>query len=84
MRALWDSIVRTVVPIVVGAVVTWAVTAGIELDDQLQTTLTVALTGLFTGVYYVIVRLFETYVSPKFGWLLGLARAPKYEPKHAA
>lgn len=77
-RALFDSITRTIVPIVVGAVISWAVTAGITLDDQFEVALTAALTGLFSGAYYIVVRLFEVYVSPKFGWLLGLAKNPVY------
>lgn len=77
-RALFDSVVRTVSPIVVGAVISWAVTAGITLDDQFEVALTAALTGVFSGAYYVVIRLFEVYVSPKFGWLLGLAKEPVY------
>lgn len=80
MKALFDSIVRTIVPIVVGAVIAWAVTHGVSPDPEFETTLTVAVTAAFTGIYYIAVRLFETYVSPKFGWLLGLAKAPKYAP----
>lgn len=83
--ALWASIVRTVVPIVVGSVVGWAVSIGINLDDQFETLLGTALTGVFTAVYYVIVRLLETYVTPKFGWLLGLAKTPAiYTPESPA
>lgn len=78
MKALFDSIVRTVVPIVVGAVIGWAVAQGITLDPEFELSLTAAITAVFQGVYYIGVRLFETYVSPKFGWLLGLAKAPEY------
>lgn len=76
MKALWESVVRTVVPIAVGAVVSWFVTAGIELDPQFEGSLTILITAALTGVYYIAVRLFERYVSPKFGWLLGLAKQP--------
>lgn len=78
MKALWDSSVRTVVPIVVGAVISFLVTRGIALDPEFEGALFLAVTGLFQGVYYIAVRAFETYVSPKFGWLLGLAKAPEY------
>ena len=78
MKSLFDSAVRTVVPIVVGAVIGWAVTNGITLDDQFEVALTLAITGAFQGLYYIAVRLFETYVSPKFGWFLGLAKEPVY------
>lgn len=83
MKNLWDSIVRTFVPIVVGAVVGWLVARGITLDPEFEATLTAALSGGFAIIWYALVRLFETYVSPKFGWLLGLAKAPEYTGKHA-
>ena len=72
MKNLFDSLVRTFVPIIVGAVLGFFVTRGIELDPEFEAALIVALTAGFNGVYYLLVRLFETYVSPKFGWLLGL------------
>ena len=42
MKNLWDSIVRTLVPIVVGAVVGWLVARGITLDPEFEATLTAA------------------------------------------
>jgi hypothetical protein len=39
------------------------------------------LTALSTGVYYLVVRVFEHYVSPRFGWLLGFPAAPTYDAK---
>jgi hypothetical protein len=81
MKALWDSIVRTIVPIAVGAVVSFFVTRGIELDPEFEGALFLVITGAFQGVYYIAVRLFETYISPKFGVLLGLAKAPEYGAK---
>lgn len=78
MKALVDSVIRTFVPIIVGAVLSWFVTAEIPLDPEFEIALTVAVTALLTALYYVAVRLFETYVSPKFGWLLGMAKAPEY------
>lgn len=80
MKALFDSIVRTLVPIIVGAVIGWAVTQGIALDDQFEIALTLVITGAFQGVYYIGVRLLEQYVTPRFGWLLGVARQPAYAP----
>lgn len=74
--ALFASIVRTVTPIVVGAVLAFAVSNGITLDEQFETLLTAALTAGFTTIYYIGVRLLETYVAPKLGWLLGLAQTP--------
>lgn len=74
--ALWASIVRTIVPLIVGSVIAWFVGLGITLDPQVEPLLTALLTGVLTALYYVAVRLLETYVTPKFGWLLGLAKAP--------
>lgn len=85
IAALWASIVRTIVPIVVGSVVGWAVSLGVALDDQFEALLTAALTAGFSGLYYIAVRLLETYVTPKFGWLLGLAKTPAvYTPESPA
>lgn len=81
MKALYDSLVRTLVPIIVGAVLGWFVSINVPLDPEFELALTVAITGAFQGLYYTAVRLFETYVSPKFGVLLGLAKTPKYTPK---
>lgn len=74
--ALWASIVRTVVPIVVGAVLGFFASTSIPLDPEFEGLLTTVLTLLLTTAYYVAVRLFETYVSPKIGWLLGWAKSP--------
>ena len=76
MKALWDSVVRTVAPIAVGAVISFFVTRGIELDPEFEGALFLVVTGALQGVYYFVVRVLERYVSPKFGWLLGLAKQP--------
>lgn len=78
MKALWDSIVRTVTPIAVGMVLGWVATLGITLDPQFESALTLVIGGAFATIYHIAVRLLETYVTPKFGWLLGLAKQPDY------
>jgi hypothetical protein len=78
MKTLFDSLVRTFTPIIVGAVLGWFVAAGIPLDPEFETALTLVIGAVFTVIYYLAVRLFETYVSPKFGWMLGLAKEPVY------
>lgn len=80
--ALWASIVRTVVPIVVGAVLGWLAIAGIELDSEFETALTAFVTALFAAVWYIAARIFETYVSPKLGVLLGLPKSPDSYSEH--
>lgn len=74
--ALWASVIRTVVPIVVGAVLGWFTAVNIPVDPEFEGTLTTLLTAVLTAAYYVAVRLFETYISPKLGWLLGYAKSP--------
>lgn len=70
------SLTRTLVPIVVGWVAAAFVAAGIEPNQELLESMSALLSAVFAGVYYVGIRSFETYISPKFGWLLGVAKAP--------
>lgn len=74
--ALWASIVRTIVPLVVGGVLSLAVAINVPLDPEFEQLLTALITAALTALYYVVVRLFETYISPKLGWLLGYAKSP--------
>lgn len=78
MNSYLTSIIRTWVPIIVGSVISWLATRGLSLDKSTADAATVAITGVAIALYYVVVRLFEKYVSPKFGWLLGIAKAPQY------
>lgn len=75
-EALWASIVRTLVPIIVGTVLGWLTAANVPLDPDFELALTAVLTGVFSAAYYLLVRLFERYVSPKLGILLGSAKQP--------
>lgn len=70
------SVVRTIVPLIVNATLATAVVWNIPLDPEFEKNLVTALTLIFTTIYYVAVRLFETYISPKIGWLLGWAKSP--------
>lgn len=81
MKAVFDSVVRTVVPIIVGFALSLWASAGIEPDPEFATSLGNALTLGFSALWYVGVRLLETYAHPKFGWLLGLAKQPEYDRK---
>lgn len=76
------SLIRTYVPIIAGALISYLLSKGIDLDEGARTGLVTFLTALSQGLYYLLVRLFEKYVSPQFGWLLGQAKQVKYvEPK---
>jgi hypothetical protein len=79
MQALIDkvgvSVVRTVVPLIVGFLLSIAAKAGFNLDSTWVAGL---LAPALTTVYYTVVRLAEVKLSPAYGWLLGIAQAPKY------
>lgn len=78
MKALFDSLVRTYVPWLASLIVGWLVSLGVPLDPEVPTQITALLFLGASAVYYLAVRLLEMYVSPKFGWLLGLAKQPDY------
>jgi hypothetical protein len=42
---------------------------------------TLALMGGASILYYFLARVFELYVSPKLGWLIGLPKQPLYGGK---
>ncbi|WP_327297789.1 MULTISPECIES: hypothetical protein [unclassified Streptomyces] len=73
---LYASLLRTGVPAAVGWLVAVALRHGLDLDE---TALTGVLTPTVTFAYYGAFRFAEEQVSPRFGWLLGYARPPKYE-----
>lgn len=71
---LGSSFIRTLEPMTVGLVTALLIRHGVHLDA----TATALLSQMVAGGFYVGVRLVEHYVSPKFGWLLGLAKPPAY------
>jgi hypothetical protein len=76
------SLIRTWVPILVTFLVTLAADNGIVIDEATSNAATAAIAGLAGAIYYALVRLLEAKVGPAWGWLLGLATAPKYpQPK---
>lgn len=70
---LAKSHVRTVVPFLVGLAISLGLRAGVDLHGY-----TAELTVGAGWLWYGAARLLEHYVSPKFGWLLGVATAPAY------
>jgi len=79
MKALFESLVRTYVPWIAGVVLGWLISLGVPLDPDVEVQLTVALMGFSSLLYYFLARVFEIYVSPKLGWLIGLPKQPLYE-----
>jgi hypothetical protein len=73
---LYASLLRTGVPAAVGWLVAVALRHGLDLD---ATAVSSVLTPAVIFVYYGVFRFAEEHVSPRFGWLLGYARPPKYE-----
>lgn len=77
-----DFIVATIrvgVANVVGALLASAATIGLVLPDDAEAGLISAATAATIFAYHLAVRLIAEKV-PAFGWLLGVNRAPKYEP----
>lgn len=71
------SIVRTFVPVLVGLILTGLANVGMDIPEGLITEVVLAVV---ITLYYAVVRLLETHVSPAWGWLLGVAKVPKYDP----
>lgn len=76
LQLVWLSIVRTYVPLIVGGVLGFFASQGITIDPEFEEAFTGVLMLVGSGLYYLVARLFETYVSPKLGWLLGSAKSP--------
>lgn len=84
IKNLIASVIRTVVPNFIGAVATWLARKwDIVIDEETKAAALVYITAGVSGVYYVVVRLFETYVTPKMSWLLGDFRRGRTEPIYA-
>ncbi len=67
--------IRTIVPIVVGYLL------GLAFVQQLGITeeqLTMAVSAIFAALYWLVIRVFEVYVSPKFSRLLGTKSSAVY------
>lgn len=77
LAGLW----RTAVPLIVGTLAGWLAHAGIGIDSA---ELTAWLSSAFAAAYYALFHALEVHVSPRWGWLLGLARPPRYPDKNGA
>ncbi len=74
-RQVGVGFIRTVVPLAVAYLSqqTFVQQLGIT-DAQIETAVALA----FGALYWLAVRVFEVYVSPRFGRLLGTGSAPVY------
>lgn len=78
------QLIRTVVPFVVGWVFAQLASLGLHLPAGTEEELVASLTLLVGSLYYAAVAWLERRYK-WFGWLLGIARRPDYQPgKHAA
>ncbi len=73
------SYIRTGVTLTLVVVFGWLST-GLHLNVPVadQETITAAFGVAASGLYYVVVRLLESKLSPSWGWLLGNPKAPTY------
>jgi hypothetical protein len=65
------------VPYIVGFVVVQAARLGFKLDNA---TVASALVAGFGSVYYTVFRVLEARYGAKWGWFLGAAKPPSYQP----
>ncbi|MEU3572529.1 hypothetical protein AB0E96_29505 [Kitasatospora sp. NPDC036755] len=77
MYQLALSLWRTCVPYIVAFLVVQAARLGIHLDDA---SVTSALVTGFGTVYYAAFRFLEHRYGASWGWFLGAARPPSYQP----
>lgn len=75
-KDLLTSVKRTFVPIVVALLMSTFLGGYIPMAE-----LQLLATAIVSTGYYVVARVAEKHVSPKFGFLLGAQSAPKYETK---
>ena len=71
------SVVRTGVPLLVGVGVSFAAAQGIHVSPETEAQVVVLLGAGAASLYHWVVRVLEER-WPRFGWLLGVARAPDY------
>jgi len=65
---------------IVGQVMTWLAVIGVlDASGEISGALLSTFTILFTALYYAAIRYLEVNFSAKFGWLLGVAKAPDYK-----
>lgn len=75
--SLSPSLIRTLVPFLVGIVGSWLARHGLGINDD---ALSAVLVGVIGYLWYVVARFGEVYSSSKWGYILGLAKAPGYSP----
>lgn len=77
VKALGPSIVRTITTWVVGVLVTLLARAGLDWNPSPEVTLIVST--LVGSGWYILFRWLEVQASARWGWALGLPKAPTYD-----
>lgn len=78
------SVIRTWAPMAIGGLLSWlAVHSSFVADESTKAGLVVLLTFILQALYYLLVRLFETYISPKFSGFIGDFRKGATQPHYA-
>lgn len=78
------SAIRTIIPNIVTGLLVWvAANTDIVISEDTKAQALVVAYGLSFAIYYLLVRLFETYVSPKFSGFLGDFRKGLTTPVYA-
>lgn len=84
IKDLVFSFIRTIVPAAVTVAIGWATeNFGPIISDDSKAQVTALAYAAAFGLYYLLARLFETYLSPKFSFLLGDFRRGASEPHYA-
>ena len=74
---LWNSFIRTVIPIIVAAIVAGLIKIGIPVDDTFADAIAGFLGAIAGALYYLIIRVVER-IKPKLSVLLGSVKQPVY------
>lgn len=71
--------IRTGVASLVGIFIAYLVSKGIDLGEEFAVSLTTLVTVAAIAAYNYVVVLLEKNVNEKFGFLLGIPKAPTYK-----
>lgn len=80
MTAMLPSVVRTFVPYIAGVLLVALAKLGLTIPEGAATTFASFLVAVG---YYAVVRYLETKGNARWGWLLGIAKAPAYSDRPA-
>lgn len=77
-----DSVIgfiRTIVPVIVGTIIAFFVDKGIDISSSDEGAIAAGLVAVCIAAYYALVSFLERKFGEKWGYLLGVPKAPHYE-----